>query len=104
MCNFLYYLDKYNYNNENVGLEITFSTSLKIAVSGYQVSAEVGGIWEMIPTVLTFSAIERQSAEVSEADMSGNISDIDLPEDESDMVYLLKMIIDTMDMSGRSHK
>ena len=63
----------------------------------------------MIPTVLTFGTIERQSAEVSEADitetnMSGNISDINLPEDESDMVYLLKMIIDTMDMSGRSHK
>ena len=78
-------------------------------MSGYHVSAEVGGTWEMIPEVLTFDTILTQSAKVPEDDVTesstaGNMSDISLPENESDMVNLLKIIVDTMDMSKRSDK
>ena len=78
-------------------------------MTGYLVSAEVGGTWEMIPEVLTFDSILTQSAKVPEDDVTesstnGDMSDISLPENETDMANLLKVIVDTMDMSKRSDK
>ena len=89
-------------------MEITFSTTLQPAFAGFQVSAEVGGTWEIIPAILTFDGILTESADASTPDIAGtlieNMVDISMPEEDSDKVSLLKIVVDTMDLTNRSSK